>query len=445
MKTKILSSILILMFFAALSKAQDGSQSFTLKQTLIYALDNSIAIQKARLDQEQADHKVNEFRGQALPQISGNGQLQYFPNIPVQLLPGEIIGQPGIQVPVQFGTDYILQGGFEANQKLYDQSIISGLKAVKSSEELYRLLKISTDEDVIFQVSNRFYEVLEIQAQINALDGNIIDLGKLEELMKLQYENDLVTKIDYNRVRVNRTNLETRLQSLKTAESQQKNLLKVLIGMPIATEISLSQDNIEEIGMTALQNDQVTPIQLQLIQKEQELNMLNEKNIRAGYFPTLSAFFTQSWQAQRNEFDFFDGSQPWFQNTVIGARISVPIFDGRQKHHRVQQNKIDIQKLELDAINTRRNIDVTYENARQQLFNTAKSVAAQKENQGLAQEVYDQTQELYKEQVSPLTDLLDSENALRDAQVNYRNEILKFKKAELNLLQAQGQLRRLLQ
>lgn len=428
------------------SAAQDSSYTFSLPEALRYALDNSIQIQKSILDQKQAEYKVSEVFSQALPQLSGSGQFQYYPNIPTQLLPGEIIGQPGTQIPVKFGTDYNLSGGFDISQVLFNQSVFTGLKAVNASEELYRLLKIQSDEDVIYQVSNNFYQVLEIQAQITALDSNVAEMGKLAELMKVQYENELVTKTDYSRLMVNKTNMETNLQSLRTAEEQHKNMLKVLMGMDVSNQLKLQPaEDLQETSLRSLQYEYNNPIQMQLLDKETELNMLNKKAIQGEYYPTLSLFGQQTWQAQRNEFNFFENNEPWFQQTVIGVKLKVPIFDGFYKRSRVQQSEIDIQKLELDQINTKRQLNVGYENAREELVNTIKSVEAQKDNQQLAQEVYDQTQDLYREQVGSLTDLLDAEKGLREAQINYRRELLKYRVAELNVLRSLGQLKQLVQ
>ncbi|MDZ7849183.1 MAG: hypothetical protein U5L96_22050 [Owenweeksia sp.] len=76
------------------------------------------------------------------------------------------------------------------------------------------------------------------------------------------------------------------------------------------------------------------------------------------------------------------------------------------------------------------------------MINSLKSVEAQRENKQLALEVYDETQLLYKEQVATLSELLDAENAFREAQVNYYKELLKFKQSELDLLKSQGNFNR---
>lgn len=425
--------------------AQQAVSTMGLKDVLAYGLKNSIAIQQTVLDKEQAEYKVGEVRSSGLPQIDAEGKFQNFPNLPTQLLPGEIVGQPGTQIPVQFGTEYTTSGTINASQLLYSQEFFTGLRAARSSRELYEMLKIQSEEDVIYEVSKAFYKVLELQAQIEVVDSNMAMLTKLETLMKAQYENDVVTKTDYSRVKVNRANLATNLQSLKTGIEQQTNYLKLLIGMPIQNEIVLQEpEGLEDVTLSSLQYEKLEPIELKILERQKALNVLNRKATNAGYVPTLALFGSQQWQAQRNEFNFFDSDELWFQQTVWGLQLNVPIFDGLSKHYKSQQNKIDIDKLSLQQINAERQLDMQYKNAREQLTNSLASVEVQKENKELAREVYDQTQMLYKEQVSGLTDLLDAEQAFREAQNNYYSEILKFKTSELDLLKSQGQLQSLI-
>lgn len=440
-KSLIVLILVAVMLSPLVGKTQSTEYHFGLKDALEYGLENSTAIRQSILDQEQAEYVVGEVRSSGLPQISGEGQFQNFPNLPTQLLPGEIIGEPGTQIPVQFGTEFTTSGTLSLSQLLYSQEFFTGLKAAEGSRELYKLMKIQSEEDVIYQITNAFYQALQLQSQIAILDSNMVTLNKLENLIRAQMENDLVTKTDYSRVKVNKANLATQLQSLKTAHEQQKNYLKLLMGMPIENTLTLDEpEQLENVSLTALNLQKENPIQLRILAKQQALTELQKKSIKAGYVPTLALFGQQSWQAQRNEFNFFDGDQPWFQQTVIGLTLQVPIFDGFNKHHRVQQSRIDLEKLSQQKIMAERQLDMQYENARQQLNNSLASVRAQEENRALAKEVYDQTQLLYKEQVAGLTDLLDAEQAYREAETNYYNELLKFRISELDLLRAQGQI-----
>lgn len=425
-------------------KAQD--YRFDLKDAIRYGLENSISIRMAVLDQEKADHKTGEQKSIGLPQITAEGQFQHFPSLPTQLLPGEIIGQPGTQIPVQFGTDFTMSGSIKASQLLYSQQFLTGLKAIKSSRELYDLLKIQTEEQVIYQISAAYYQALQLQTQIASLDSNLTMLNELESLMQVQYENDIVIKTSYNRVKVGKSNLATQIQSLRTAYVQQVNYLKLLMGMPIENTLVLQQpDELESVSLSSLEMSRSNPIQLEILAKQTELNVLNKEVTKAGYYPTLALFGQQTFQAQRNEFNFFDTRQPWYRQTVWGLQLQVPLFDGLKKHHQMEQHKLNITQLNLQQDQAEEQLDMQYENAREQLMNSLASVEVQEENRTLAKEVYDQTQLLYKEQVATLTELLDAEQAYREAQTNYYNEILKFKKSELDLMKAQGQLKTLVQ
>ena len=445
MRSKTPVILLLILLNTSVAMAQETPDTMNLRETLEYALDNNVDILNSELDADKAEHQIGEVRSSALPQINGSGELQYYPNLPTQLLPGAIVGEPGTQIPVQFGTEFNLNAGFNASQKLYDQELFTGLRAARNSRELHGLINIRTREDVIYEVSRAFYNVLEIRAQIRVLSNNMERLNQLTDLTRMQYSNELVTETELKRVKVNKANLSTQLQSARTAEKHQINFLKLLLGMSMNQQLTLKEpSNFEDLSLSTLQKEEQRRIEMQILNKEKELRLLDQKSISAGYFPKLSAFAQQTWQGQRNEFNFLTEDDPWFQQTLVGVQLEVPIFDGLRKHHQTQQKKIEIEKLDYEIAQTERSLEMQSENAREQLKNTLASVKAQRENKQLAQEVYDETQLRYKEQVSNLTELLDAESAYREAQSNYYREIVKFKLAELDLLKAKGRLTELI-
>jgi len=58
----------------------------------------------------------------------------------------------------------------------------------------------------------------------------------------------------------------------------------------------------------------------------------------------------------------------------------------------------------------------------------------------LAEKVYGISQEQYEQGVIPLTDLLNAETALSDAQANHIYSLVQMKISELNYLKANGRL-----
>ena len=256
----------------------------------------------------------------------------------------------------------------------------------------------------------------------------------------------MITANELDRITVQKTNLATQLQSLRAVRDQQVNYLKLLMGLPITAELSLEEPlDLEDLSLSLASYESQSPIELKILEKQKKLNLRNLEVTRAGYYPTLALFGQQSWQAQRNEFNFFDGNQPWFQQTVIGVQLQVPIFDGGTKHHKIQQNKLQIDKLQLQKDYASSQLDLQTENARKQLQYSFASVSAQADNKELARKVYEQSQQMYQEEVIGLTELLDAEQAFRSAQTNYYNEVLKFKRSELDLLKSLGRIQQILQ
>lgn len=96
--TKALLTGAAMMALAALPAM--AQQPMDLKQALEHALKYNTDVRNAALDQEAARNKVGETRADGLPQVTGQADLKSNPSIATQLLPGEMIGRPGEQVPV---------------------------------------------------------------------------------------------------------------------------------------------------------------------------------------------------------------------------------------------------------------------------------------------------------------------------------------------------------
>ncbi|MEN7549796.1 TolC family protein [Rapidithrix thailandica] len=427
--------------------AQEETKHFTLKECLQYAVENSVEIRKKAFESRQASQYTKEVRSNGLTQVNAYVNLDINPALPTQLLPGELVQQPGTMIPVQFGTKYNATAGIKAEQLIYDGSFFVGLKAAKASERLYALQEIKTEEDVVLNVAQSYYQLFQLQEQQAVLQSNLDELVKLKKILIAQKEQDLVNEIEVNRVAVSITNINTQLTSLNSNITNQKNYLKLLMGMSVEEPLEIKAPEVSSSSLGSISADTAS-IQnitgMKLLNMQQELYTLNQKNIRAGYLPTLSAFAQFNYQAQRDQFNFFDTNREWFDMFTIGFRLNIPIFDGMRKRTQVQQNQLDLLKVEEDKRYLSNAIRTDQQNAIAQLQNSMKSVQAQEENIELAFKVYNQTQDLYKEGISPLTDLLNAETSLREAKINLNTELLKYKLAELNLMKAKGELNQLI-
>lgn len=428
-----------------LAKAQTAPLS--LKEALQHALKNKSEAVKAKLDVENGQNKIDEARSQALPQISANGSLTYNPILKLSAVPGELVGQPGKTLLFAFAQKWNSDASLSLSQTLFDQSVFTGLKAAKTTQQYYQLVSGLTDEQVIEKVATQYYQVLVQRQQLVVADSNIATTTRVQHVIEGQYKNGLAKKIDLDRSKVNLSNLEAQRQQLLNSVQLQENTLKFYMGIPIETPITIPYSALDSIQPKLAMIDNTPDIKkltdYQVLKKQEELLVLNKEATRAKYYPSLSLSGNYGYQGMSNSFSAGSGSN-WFDYASFGLNLKIPLFSGFQTRSKVRQADVDIRKLQEDIKNTELSLNLTYRNATTQLKNSIITLNSQKENVALAEEVYANTQNNYTQGLAPLTDMLDAENSLSTAQNNYTAALLDYRLAEIQLIKAQGNLKSLL-
>jgi outer membrane protein len=437
---KPVKSIPILWLCLLVSTIVNAQQPLTLKDALNFAIENNSTVRKSRLDIDGGKFKTQEVRADALPQISGNASMTY----------NAIIGQLvfGDQA-FKLGRKWNDNAGLQVSQQLFNQSVFTGLKAAKTSESFYNLSANLSEEQIIEQVANNYYQVLVSRQQLNVIDTNIKNVKVVEKIITNQYSNGLAKKIDVDRIKVNLTNLQTQREQTINAVVQLENQLKFSMGMPVNTLIVLPPDELKKVETLPELADTVNisgRTEMRLLNIQRELYGLQRKAYIAEYYPTLSLTGNLSVTGQSDKFDLFNknGSAFYYNASAIGLTLKVPIFNGFATRSRIRQSEVDIKKSDEDIRERANSLNLAYENAKIQLRNNINTIKSQRENVTLAQEIYNSTQNNYNNGLAALTDLLDTENALTEAQNSYTQALLNYKIAEIQLIKSNGNIKSLL-
>lgn len=440
---KILTTHLIIVLWlpaTAIMAQQNPTEFLGLKECLKRTVENNTSIRSAKLEEQKMHWKIVETRGNALPQISATGTYDDYLKLPTSLIPGEFFGQPGTMIPVQFGTKYNMSGGISATQLLYSQTFNTSLVLAKQMKELTVLSTEKVKYEMVSNVARLYFLAQATLYQKKMLEKNVVSLEKLASMSQLQHDSGLVRGIDVDRVRVSVINLQTNLQSLNTLYSQQINTMKYLMGMEPSSSIELSDSiNIEEApGLSVSSTDK--HIDLLLIQKQFKVEEQTLNVTASQRYPTLSAYGRYNTQSMDDKFRFFESGSNWYKTSVFGLSLNIPIFNGMQSVARVRQGRINLESLTLKEADTKRNLETETINARNRYFDSRKSWEFQNSNVKLANQVFERTHEQYKEGVSSLSDLLQAESAMREAESSQIQAILQMKMAEIDLLKANGNL-----
>jgi outer membrane protein TolC len=448
MKTQFKNYLIIVSMAITGIKAnaqQTSSNNFSLQQAIDYSLKNSPNYLNADLDLKNAEYKRNEIAGLGLPQINGSVDLKDYLAIPTSLLPGQIFGAPaGTFIPVKFGTKYNATAGLSASQLIFSSDYIVGLKAAKEFINLSKINVQRSKVDLASAVSKAYYNVLVNRERIKLLDINIVRLQKLYNDTKALNQQGFVEQIDVERLEVQLNNLKTEKEKTDRLIGLSENLLKFQMGYKIGDAISLSDslsfNNKEVSTLSAGKIDVTKRADYQLLQSQQSLYKIDVKRQRMGYLPSLAAYGSLQYNAQRQKFDFFDGSQSWFNIALIGGTLNFNLFDGFQRNSRIQQAKIAVLKGENNLKNIEMAAEMEANVADISYTNAYASLQTQKRNMELAQHVFDVAQKKFTEGVGSNLEITTAESSLKEAQTNYYNSIYDMLVAEIDYKKATGTL-----
>lgn len=423
--------------------ADSISYHLSLKEAIDYAQSHQADILNAGIDVQIARNTVKQTIGMGLPEVNANANFQDFIKLPTSLLPGEIFGQPGTQIPVKFGVKYQSTLGLDLNQKLFDGPYLVGLQASKTFRELSVKSLTRTRIETAVAVSKAYYTVLVSNEQLQLLDANLSRLKKSLSDTEALYKNGFVEKIDVDRLRVLNNNLETERQNVTRLLDLNVNLLKFQMGMPIQNTVRL-KDDINSLH--SLEQEAVLPdtaayqsrIEYSLLQTQKRVNELDLKRYRSLMLPSLSAFGSTSQNYQSNSFAQLYNQT--FPTTVVGLRLSVPLTAGGQKLYQVRNAKLQVQRSANDLVNLKNGINLEISQAQIAYQNGVSSLDNQKRNMELATEVLRVSRIKYEQGVGSSLEVTTAETSLKEAQNNYITALYDLLINKINLDRASGKI-----
>ena len=439
---KKILSLWLLFSLAGNSQAQENT--FSLQQAIDYALKNHTSVLNAQLDEDIARKKVNEIVGMGTPQIEGTADFNYFLDIPVSFVPGEFFGgEPGTYAPVQFGQKYSASAGVNISQLLFDGSYLVGLQATKTYQDLSRKQTKQTKTETAVNVSKAYYGALVSNARMEIIDANLNRVEKMLGEIKVLNQNGFVEKLDVDRMELTYNNLLVEKEKVKRYQTISYALLKFQMSYPSAQPIELSDKleaaTIQEVSVPESVNLANRP-EYQVMDVTKRLQELDVKRYKMTFVPSLVAFGAFSFNNSRNEFDFLDTDLRWFPTSIIGAKLSVPLWDGMQKSARVSQAKLNLKKVENSITLMKNGFELEMESAKTNYLNNTASLAIVKKNRELALEIARVSKVKYDNGIGSSLEVVDAESSLREADANYLNTLYETIIARIDLDKASGNL-----
>lgn len=436
MKTNWIIAILSLMI---ISNAASAQTKLSLKECIDYGLKNNGNVRIAKLNEGIAAQQTREALSFYLPQVSASGALDDNIKLQSTVIPAGVFGATEDR-RITLGSKYSSVASAQVDQVVFDQALLTGLKANKPNIANAELSSKKTKENIIYNVSNSYYQVFVITQQIDLLKDNLDKTRQILGTLQLQLDNGVIKRVDFDRTKVSLNNIQSQLTLAESNLIYAQNQLKLQMGMPLTEQLVLT-DNPLNKPFQVYQPGAFDPSNLTDF-KTQKINMqlqgIEKDRIRAGYLPKVSVYGRYGFQALGNNLGNSWGN--WFSFGAVGLKLTIPVFDSFRRDAQYKQadlkQMIQNEQLKLNI----QNYELQDNNATTQLQKARVNLANDDANVNLAKEVYDVTTLQYREGTVTLSDLLNAETSYKEAQSNYINSMLSYYQAQLGIEQSQGSL-----
>ena len=376
-----------------------AQETLSLGQCLQMVIERNLNLKTYEGNVLKGKHNISENRARLLPQINIGAVLNDNFTPPVSVTDGSAYGKPyNVTKTLQYNSSASIQ----LQMPLYSQTALTALDISKTLDQL------------------------NTQAF---------------------HDNDMALGVDVKRVNVNLENLSVQYDNAKAMLTQQYNMLKYVIDYPADQDIVVEKANVETIDLAALTGLNENQYELQLLQTQKTLAEQQKKLVKDGYLPTLALTGNFTYSAFTDKFKnwFQSGeSNHWYNSNGIGISLRIPVFDGFEKRSKIRKAQIDIDNAKLSYENALKGMQTQYANAVNDLANNQRNFSKQRDNYLLAEDIYKVTSDRYREGIASMTEVLQDEMSMSDAQNNYLTAHFNYQVSNLTLLKLTGQLERLM-
>ncbi|HLA56843.1 MAG TPA: TolC family protein [Flavobacterium sp.] len=419
------SILITLLFFAVAANAQDTpkeSYSFSLQQAIDHALQHNYTAINSGRDIEIAQQKKWETTAAGLPQI--NGSIDYQNNIKRQVILADF-DNDGVSEPIYLGDKQSVNAKATLSQLLFDGSYIVALQASKTYLQYYKNYKQKTDNDVREMVVNAYGNVLLAEESIAILEKNKSILDKTLSDTRETFKNGLIEEENVEQLEITQASVNSNLNNARRLKDIASQMLKLTLGIDINADLqltdkldALTQSNLD-LALAQPEFDIKNNIDYKIGQNFQDQRRLELMQQKSKALPTLSAFVNYGTFGSGHDFDFLTSKQKYYDFSLLGVSLNVPIFSSFARSARTQQAKIAYEQAKTQLTETEQRLKLQYQQAKSEYEFSVEEYATQKNSLALAEHIEGKQQIKFTEGLSTSFDFSDAQRQLYTAQQDY--------------------------
>lgn len=417
------------------------SDSATVDDCIRYAMHNQPLVRQLKIDEGIANQDIKIALADWLPQINSSANYQHYLKQPVSLFTN-FLDPTGPKIPIPNGVLYNSGVQFSASQTIFNNDVYLAGKSARDYRQRSEQTTRGAMIDLVVSISKAYYDVKLSVEQLNIIGEEINRLNvSLKDAYAL-YQNGATDMIDYKRATISLKNATSQKKNAEEAIVAKMSYLKQLIGYPNDKPLNLSSrsEPVEKIAIidTLQSVNAYNRIEYQLLQTNLKLQKSRLNYYRLGYAPTLSAFVNYNIAYQSDAMsELFKESYP---NSAFGLSLNFPIFQGTKRIHNIRKAKLEYERLSLDTINVRNEINTQYTGAMSEYRSNLTEYRNTLDNIDIAQSVYNTVKLQYNQGIKNYLEVIVSETDLMLARINNVNALFMLMFSKIDVERAAGNI-----
>jgi outer membrane protein TolC len=399
--------------------------SLSLKEAQDYAVKQNRTLKNASLAVQEAYAQRWQTIAAMLPQVDGSYSYSNYLGYSATL------SMMGNQVNINMPNVGAL--GVTAAVGINGQGIVGALLN-NVAIDMKKIALEKSEAELRSSIMSSYVSVLALKSISNLLDSSLNNIEGLETMTQNAVNVGAAEQTAADQIRVRVNTLKNSINVQKRNIELATNSLKVLLDVPVETEVTLTESIDEVLSPErvlnllsqnfAIENN----LNYQLLSKQVELAKRNVHMAGWAYGPTLALAYNYT-----NQKYYGEGGMRMTPPNVVQVSVKMPLWSSGKRAAGVVEKKIALEEAKNNLSETTDNLEIQYRQLCFNLSNAYETFMNEKENIEVTQRVFSSTTEKYKWGAASNLELTNASNDLINAQSTYVQ-------AMLSLVQAQAEL-----
>ncbi len=399
--------------------------SLSLKEAQDYAIKQNRSLKNASLAVQEAYAARWQTIAAMLPQVDGSYSYSNYLGYSATM---SMMGRD-----VKIDMPNVGAFGVTASMGLNGQGIVGALLN-NIAIDMKKIALEQSETQLRGSVMSSYVSVLALQSITNLLDSSLLNIQELEAMTQHAVEAGAAEQTTADQIRVRVNTLKNSINSQKRNIELATNSLKVLLDVPVETELVLTEDintvlSPERVINLLSENFAIeNNLNYQLLKKQTDLAKTNVHMAGWAYGPTVSLAYNYT-----NQHYYGEGGMRMTPPNTVQVSVRMPLWSSGKRAAGVVEKKIAYEEAKNTLSETTDNLAIQYRQLCFNLTNAYETYINEKENIDVAQRVFASATNKYKYGASSNMELTNASNDLINAQSSYVQAMLSLVNAQVEL------------